>query len=281
MWAGTPRSPNGCSKDDMKRFACAFLLVAIMTGTPTVTPEDIEKLLQSLSNWGRWGAVDEHGALNLITLAKRKQALGLAREGRPVSLAHNVIKERADDSPPFEHKMLETGTSASSSGASDVYSVQYHGFTATHMDALCHVFWKGKMYNGFSQQQVTQKGAQKLGVQNIRDGILTRGVLVDLPRLLGNEYLPANRAIYPEDLDAWEKKFNTRLASGDAVLFRTGRWARRSAEGSWQIIEGSSGLHAAFLPWLKKRDGAVAGSHPPTHPHPPPLQRLSPPLLLA
>jgi len=244
----------------MKRFACAFLLVAMMAGAPTVTPEDVEKMLQSLSNWGRWGAVDEHGALNLITLAKRKQALGLAREGRPVSLAHNVIKERADDSPPFEHKMLETGTSASSSGASDVYSVQYHGFTATHMDALCHVFWKGKMYNGFSQQQVTQKGAQKLGVQNIRDGILTRGVLVDLPRLLGNEYLPANRAIYPEDLDAWEKKFNTRLASGDAVLFRTGRWARRAAEGSWKIMEGSAGLHASCLPWLKKRDVAVVGS---------------------
>jgi len=85
-------------------------------------------------------------------------------------------------------------------------------------------------------------------------------VLVDLPRLLGNEYLPANRAIYPEDLDAWEKKFNTRLASGDAVLFRTGRWARRAAEGSWKIMEGSAGLHASCLPWLKKRDVAVVGS---------------------
>ncbi len=243
----------------MKRIAAALLLAPIVAGAPTMTQEDVEKMLRGLSNWGRWGATDELGALNLITPAKRKEAAALVAEGRSLSLAHNAIKERADDSPPFEHRMLETGAN-SQTGASDIYSVQYHGFTATHMDALCHVFWKGKMYNGFPQTEVTAKGAGKLSVERARDGIVTRGVLVDLPRLLGQKYLDGKRAVYPGDLEAWEKKFRTRLGPGDAVLFRTGRWARRAARGSWTIMENSAGLHASCLPWIKKHDVAVVGS---------------------
>ncbi|MFN0172960.1 MAG: cyclase family protein [Bryobacteraceae bacterium] len=232
---------------------------ALLAGAPKLTQADVEGLLRSLSNWGRWGKADQLGALNLITPQKRKQAAALVREGRPVSLAHDVIKERADDSPPFEHTMLETGR-AGSGGASDKIAVQYHGFTATHMDALCHMFWKGQMYNGYPQAEVTAKGAARLGVNRFRDGIFTRGVLIDLPRLAGRKYLEGTRAITPEDLDAWEKKFKTTVQPGDAVLFRTGRWARRAAEGPWPIMKNSAGLHASCLKWLKQRDVSVVGS---------------------
>jgi kynurenine formamidase len=176
-----------------------------------------------------------------------------------VSLAHDVFKVAADDSPAFSHKMLETGAN-SKSGASDTYSVQYHGFTATHIDALCHVFWKGRMYNGYSQKDVTDSGAGKLAINRARDGMFTRAVLVDLPRLDNRKFLASDRAITPQDLEAWEKKFNTRVQPGDAVLFRTGRWARRTEQGSWKIMDGSGGLHASCLPWLKQRDIAIAGS---------------------
>ena len=211
------------------------------------------------SNWNRWGSDDQLGALNLITADKRIQAAALVKEGHSISLAHDAEKEKTDDSPPFLHKMLETGAN-SQTGASDIYSVQYHGFTATHIDALCHVFWKGRMYNGFSQKEVTNSGAEKLAINRARNGIFTRAVLVDLARLDNRKFLASDRAITPEDLEAWEKKFKTRILPGDAVLFRTGRWARRAAEGSWKIMEGSVGLHVSCLPWLKKRDIAVAGS---------------------
>jgi kynurenine formamidase len=80
------------------------------------------------------------------------------------------------------------------------------------------------------------------------------------PRLLGVEYLEGGRPIYPEDLEAWERKAGIKVESGDAVLIRTGRWARRQREGPWDIMKGSAGLHASCLPWLKNRDAAVVGS---------------------
>ena len=141
-----------------------------------------------------------------------------------------------------------------------MFSVQYHGFTVTHLDSLCHIFYKGKMYNGYSQNEVSEKGAAKLSAYGIRDGIVTRGVLMDIPKLLGREYLAGNQVITVADLEAWEKKAGVKISSGDAILIRTGRWARRKAEAPWDIMKNSAGLHASCLPWLKKRDVAIVGS---------------------
>ena len=235
------------------------LIVTWATGEPSrpvpkrqLVMEDIENMMVSLSNWDRWGKDDQLGTLNLITATKRKQAAALVQDGTAVSLARNVIKVRLDGSAPFVHTMIATGQGAAEIGSSgDEYSVRYHGFTQTHMDALCHLFYKGKMYNGFSQKEVTEKGAGKLSVVNIKQGVFTRGILMDLPRLFGVKYLKGSRAIYPEDLEAWEKKAELRVGSGDAVLIHTGRWVRRQAEGEWDIMKNSAGLHASCLPWLK------------------------------
>jgi kynurenine formamidase len=116
------------------------------------------------------------------------------------------------------------------------------------------------MYNGFPGKELTEQGARKLGVENIQSGIFTRGVLMDMPRHLDVRYLDGKRAIYPEDLEAWEKKAGVKVESGDALLIRTGRWTRRQLDGPWEIAKGSAGLHASCLPWLKKRDVAVVGS---------------------
>ena len=175
-------------------------------------------------------------------------------------MAHNVIKVPADNSAPFTHKMLQTGLDFESHFSNDLFSVEYHGFAQTHVDALCHFFHKGKMHNGFSQRVVTSKGASRLSVINLKNGILTRGILVDLPRLFGVDYLKENRAIYPGDLEAWETRSRIKIQSGDAVLIRTGRWEKRAEEGPWDIENGSAGLHASCLPWLRKRDVAVLGS---------------------
>jgi kynurenine formamidase len=222
--------------------------------------KDVQEMMKSLSNWGRWGKQDQLGTMNLITPEKKRRSAQLIKEGFSVSLARNVIKVKSDGSEPFEHSVKTTSLSSDLGSAGDRYCVDYHGFTQTHLDALCHLFYMGKMYNGYSQNEVTQTGAGKLSVIQMKSGLATRGVLMDIPRLLGQKYLNASRAIYPEDLQAWEKKAGLQVESGDIILIRTGRWARRAAEGEWDIMKGSAGLHASCLPWLKKRDVAIIGS---------------------
>ena len=222
----------------------------------------IDRWMKELSNWGRWGKDDQLGAVNLITAAKRKQAAASVREGVSVSLSRDTEKEKAEDNPrPFTQEMNNTGTNPAGGQFSvDTYSVLYHGYAHTHMDSLCHMFYEGKMYNGFSQEEVGAEGAKKLAINAFKNGILSRGVLLDIPALKGVPYLEPGAPIYPEDLDAWEKKAGLKVTAGDIVFVRTGRWARRAALGPWNVGLRSAGLHASCAPWLRKRDVAMVGS---------------------
>jgi len=114
------------------------------------------------------------------------------------------------------------------------------------------------MYNGFSGDEVTETGAGKLDVRNAKEGIFTRGILIDGPKLKGVKYLEPGTALYPEDLDAWEKMAGVKIKSGDAVLLYTGRWSRRDELGAWS--GSAAGLYASCARWLKERDIAVIGS---------------------
>ena len=230
------------------------------TETPRTSKDDVLKMMQTLSNWGRWGKDDQLGALNLITPEKRKEAAALVKEGLSISLARNAVKVRVGPSAPFEHRMVQTGLTPGSESSGDVYSVQFHGFTHTHLDALCHVFHQGRMYNGYSQEEVTELGATKLSVIAMKDGIFTRGVLMDFPHLFGVKFLEGARPIYPEDIEAWQKKTGVPVESGDAVMIRTGRWARWEAEGEWDVENDSAGVHISCMPWFREKDVALLGS---------------------
>ncbi|HYL76875.1 MAG TPA: cyclase family protein [Bryobacteraceae bacterium] len=224
---------------------------------PRVTREQVDRWMTEISNWGRWGKDDQRGTLNLITPQKRRQALRLVRDGVSVSLAHILDKEKFPDNPrPLGQQM----TLDAAGHALDLYTIWYHGSTITHLDALCHYSVGGKMYNGFSRQQVTESGCGVLGIQNQQDGILTRGILVDLPRLKGVEYLEPGTPVYPQDLEAWEKYAGVKIASGDAVFLRTGRWVRRAKLGPWNVATSAAGFHASVMPWLKRRDVALLGN---------------------
>ncbi|MEE2685532.1 MAG: cyclase family protein [Planctomycetota bacterium] len=229
-------------------------------GARKTTAEEVQEILDSVSNWGRWGEDDELGTLNLITPRRRRQAASLVRAGVSISMAHDVIKERMDGSSPFEHELMVNAVSGGVGGAGDRYSVQYHGFTQTHLDALFHIFYQGKTYNGYSADQILTSGSGQLSINRVRNGIFTRAVLMDIPALLGVQYLEGAQAIYPEHLEAWEKKAGVRVRSGDAVLVNTGRWTRREQEGPWDIMAGSAGLHVSCLKWLRERDVALVGS---------------------
>lgn len=224
-----------------------------------LTDAQIEQMLEEVSNWGRWGKDDELGTLNLITPAKRKEAARLVEDGVVVSLAHDLIKEPFDSSDPFEHKIYVNAVNNEVGGAGDFYGIKYHGFAHTHIDALNHIFWKGKLYNGFSAADVAT-GKGKGSIQVLRNGVVTRAVLMDMPALFGVRYLKGNQAIYPAHLELWEKKAGIKVGKGDAILINTGRWTRRENEGPWEIMQDSAGLHASCLKWLHERDVALVGS---------------------
>jgi len=216
---------------------------------------EFDQLFQQVSNWGRWGKDDQLGSANLVTAAKRKQALTLAKDGLSVSLAHSPLTERAEDNTsPFEHTM-------NPGFFMDTYKVSYHGYAHSHIDALCHILYKNQTYNGYARADVnTDKGCTKLGIEHLKNGIVTRGILIDIPRLKNLPYLEPGTPVFQEDLDAWEKRAGVKVSSGDAIFLRTGRWARREKLGPWNIAQSAAGVHASVAPWIKARGVAFIGS---------------------
>ena len=239
---------------------------------PTVTPEshdlgqaDIERLMEKLSNWGRWGPNDQLGAANLITSAKRLEAISLVSEGVTVSLSHRLLTDAAEDvQRPFGHRMLGVPDPVAAptfmGGVIDNYDITYHGYSNSHLDALCHILYKGLMYNGVSQETITEDGCSNAAIDNLQGGVVTRGVLFDIPRLKGVPYLEPGTPIYVEDLEAWEAMAGVTVSPGDAIFIRTGRWARRAEVGPWAVAQQAAGLHASTMPWVKARDVSFLGS---------------------
>jgi kynurenine formamidase len=257
----------------MRGFALTLLVVSILGLTAQqlssqtaprreVTAAEYESWKKDLSNWGRWGKDDQIGALNLITPAKRKEAAALVKEGFSVSLAGDADTVKAVDNPfPYEHEMLAIGN--------DRIGVRYHGIAHCHLDSLAHINEDGVFYNGYQPDPaaVLKGGHQKNSIHNLKNGIFTRGILLDIPRLKGVPYLEPGTPIYIEDLEAWERRAGVKVSAGDALFVRTGVWARRQAVGPWLRgrAEGgkSAGLDPSVIPWLKQRDIAVLGSdHP-------------------
>ena len=220
-----------------------------------------DDLMQSISNWGRWGEDDELGTLNTITPEKRTAAAKLVTAGVTVSMALELNKIKDDlNQNPFEHT-LTTSEFAGHQVAGDAYAVDYHGFAHSHMDGLPHFAHKGYFYNGVPYSAAKPDGAERLGIHNAGvHGVFTRGVLIDMPRFLGQEWMEPGHAITVADLKAWEKATGVTVTAGDVLLIRTGRWAKIAAEGQWNFLEKAAGSHASIAPWLKDRNVAVIGS---------------------
>jgi kynurenine formamidase len=219
---------------------------------------DVLAFHETLSNWGRWGDNDQLGALNLITPAVTAAAATTVRSGRSVSCARALDTVAAADNPsPVVHHM--TGTFTEGMGA-DYFAIAPHGFATSHIDALCHIFHEGKLYNGYPAEEVTAHGATKLGIHRLHAGIVTRGVLLDIPALRGVDALEPGEPVFPEDLEAAEEKAGLTVREGDALLVRTGRWRWRDEHGPWDAGRRAAGLDASCLPWLRARDVATLGS---------------------
>jgi kynurenine formamidase len=228
-----------------------------------VTEAEVLEMFESLSNWGRWGADDKLGTLNLITPEVTKAAASLVRHGRTVSLARTISPKYAPDNtnPPL-HFMIVSGESAPAQGhgaSADWYGMACHGHSMTHLDSLCHLFWNGKMYNGRPASRVGQAtGAMDGSIEDAGGGVMTRGVLLDLPCALGVPYLEPGHHITPDELESAEVMAGVQVRSGDAVLIRTGRDVDRAQRGPHLPDEhGCAGLSASCLPWIRERGIAL------------------------
>jgi hypothetical protein len=234
---------------------------------PPVTKAQADRWASDLSNWGRWGKDDQLGALNLVTPQKRQQAMALAKTGTVISLERPVVlsaepdESKADGKPhgvsfyEIRFKTFPAGDPRGNDGfSSDIQSFHVHG-GMTHLDALCHDSDNGHLYNGFLLKDTVNEeaGCTKLGLDNLKDGIVTRGILIDMTRLKGPSSRAAGSPVYAEDIEAWERQTGLKVSSGDALFVyntapATGRGASRGVNGGFDL---------SVLPWLKARGVAV------------------------
>jgi len=229
-----------------------------------VTLEKLAIWEDELSNWGRWGPNDQHGTLNLITPEKTVQATRLVTDGVTVSLSHFVTEEVAMDSQTFgptEHWMTSVDPATGLPRfALDAISFSLHDGQLSHLDALCHyrteIDGEFVIFNGYPQN-LDADGCKDLSIDRMGPGYVTRGILVDIPLMRGVDFLQPSTPIYVSDLEAWEEFAGVTVSSGDVLLVRGGRWAKRAQEGPWAYGQGGAGLHASVLPWLHERGVAL------------------------
>lgn len=244
------------------------------------TEQEVIGYMDSLSNWGRWGADDELGTLNFITPSKRVGAAQLVRDGTVVTCSRPITTEMAPDvNFQFQRFMVDSGEGRDTDsperrltrrGALDFIGMVFHGLTITHIDSLCHVFWGDRMYNGRPSSMVTSReGAQVCAIDVAHDGIVTRGILLDIPRLKGKRWLEADEPVFPEDLDAAERAAGLNVEPGDVLLVRTGQYRKRLESGPIDVrTEGRTACHVACAPWFHNKEIAMLGSDTANDVHP-------------
>jgi len=241
-----------------------------MTGTEGAVPPgqmteaEFRALYDRLRGQVAWGPDDRRGALNYITKAEILAAVGGVTLGRTVSLAAPVEHQPAADNPdPAQHQM--TGPAGSDAGpglafSMDRIAMNIHGNADSHIDALCHVIFDGTLYNGVTADTVTAAGAAELSIGVAADGIVGRGVLLDVPRSRGVPWLEPGDHVTVADVLAAERDQQVKIGPGDIVLVRVGHRRRRTEQGPWDAAEARAGLHPEVLPLLAERRVAALGS---------------------
>jgi kynurenine formamidase len=245
-----------------------------MTNLPS--EDEVLRYFDQLSNWGRWGSADTNGTLNYITDSKRVDASRLVQRGRVVSCCWDIDTDTDADetvAPPQRYmiaageglldkeRVVPPGATGLERHAitSEYLGMAYHGTRVTHLDALSHVFWDAKMYNGLPAEMVSGRfGATAHSITNLREGIITRGILLDLPRYRGVQWLNPGEFITPDEITNILDSAGLSVKPGDCLMLRTGYGKRRTENGPDAIHKlGRPGWHAACLPWIHENNVAA------------------------
>lgn len=233
--------------------------------TDELSAEEFRALFREVSNWGRWGNDDERGALNHLSADRVAAAARLVRDGTTVTLSLPLkTEERIDCPEPADHHMTMLTDVDIGSGtvrfAKDYVGLDYHNDGHSHIDALCHVAFDGRLYDGKPATSITEEGAAADSIEVLKDGLVGRGVLLDVPRLRGVPWLEPGEHVFREDLEAAEAEQRVTVGPGDILLVRTGH-ARRLAElPAWDTANAKAGLHPTAARFLAERRVAALGS---------------------
>jgi len=229
-----------------------------------VTAADFDALVRSVRTWGRWGERDQRGMLNELTPERVSAAARLVRDGTTVSLSLPLNTEaRADNPKPAVHRMDLSDASGPRPGSlrffKDFVGADYHYEGHSHIDAFCHVSYQGRLYNGFSADTLTPRGASEDSIETLEDGLVGRGVLLDVPRLRRVPWLEPGEHVFPDDLEAAEREQHVAVGAGDIVLVRTGLVRRLAELGPWETTRSKPGLHPRAMPYFAERLVAAIG----------------------
>ena len=231
----------------------------------------IAEATEKLSNWGRWGKEDEIGTLNHITPENIIEATKLVKKGKAFALGIPLGASGPQNGlfggrwNPI-HTMLATGTDAIAGRFDETNKIRYADDAlnmpvqaATHWDSLGHVFYEDKMYNGFEAKLVDSGGVHKNGIEHTRNKMIGRGVLLDVARFKGVEYLEDGYGISNDELDAVAKAEGVEIRKGDFVIIRTGQMEQRLKTGEWGGYAGGDAPGVKFenCYWCQEKEIAA------------------------
>lgn len=227
--------------------------------------DEVWRYLRAARNWGRWGENDDLGALNLITPEKRRRATSLVRTGELISLSRPFPTQIAADNPvPAQRDTSRVERGHDAGSAVDYLGINFHGTASTHIDALCHVWDADGMWNGRDpNREIHSDGVRFADVEAFAPGIVTRGVLLDVPRHRGVPYVTQDQPVTGTELAAIARTTGLEIEPGDAVLVHCGRerWnAENTPWGAGSLDVAASrrpGLHVSCLPFLHDVDAAL------------------------
>ena len=234
-----------------------------MTDRTVPSKDTVMSYLRERRNWGRWGDKGSAGAINLITAEKRIQAASLVRSGRNVSLSRPFpVTPSAENPRPAQHFMRMTDRPGGGGAAMDYYGIFYHGTATTHIDALCHVWDDAGMWDGKDPKEVIGFDGGTFGTVDVwSDGILTRGVLLDVPRHRGAPFVTLDAPVHGWELAEIAEAQGVAIEPGDAVMVYSGREAYASVNGgAWAGgQQPRPGLHASCLKFVRDTDISILG----------------------
>ncbi len=235
-----------------------------------LTADEFDTLFQEMKRWGHWGAQDQRGALHYLTPQRVAASARLVRDGVSLSLSLPLNTQAAIDNPrPAVHHMIMPGIIAAGEDDSgsealhfvkDYIGVDYHNDGHTHIDALCHVDYQRLLYNAQRDDTVTTDGATVDAIDVLKDGLVGRGVLLDIPRLRGVPWIEPGEHIFRDDLEAAERAQGIAVGEGDILLVRTGHVRRLSELGPWDTARLKAGLHPTAMSFVAERRVAALGS---------------------
>ena len=231
--------------------------------TSTLTAAEFDALFHEVSNWDRWGDQSARGTLNYVTPDRVVAAARLVTAGISVSLSLPVDSDKRPDNPvPAQHRMtqLADGTSNHEQFIKDFVGSDFHNDGHSHLDALCHVSYHGKLFTGVPDSSATEDGAAVGDVSVLASGIVGRGVLLDIPRLHGVSWEEPGDQVTADELVAAERAQQVLVGPGDLLFVRLGHNRRLAELGPWDTTREKAGLHPTAARLLNERRIAILGS---------------------